>query len=91
MSIWYTLVNFTRRERVSFAAICGMQKSQILFNSAGVGSVVTTAYMLKHFGDDISFVPDDLKFRGKSPEELDLEAFTDVTESIIKELVDGGV
>ena len=87
MGIWYKLVNFTKRERVSLAGVSGMKASEIVWNPEG--GTLAAFYMLKNIGDDISFVPDDAPFRGAL--EVDLSGFNDVAEKYIDELVTDGV
>lgn len=89
MGTWYTLVNHTRKEVLSFANFAGMKQGEILGHP--VACLLTTWYLFEHVGDRIAFVPDDIEpewpFPDGSPE--DLANYTDVTEPSIARLMAG--
>jgi hypothetical protein len=87
MSTWYTLANFTKRERIEFAALSGMQHGQIVMSPEA--ATMVASYMLNNIGDDISFVPDEATFRGN--QETNLDDFTDVTDRYIDDLLESKI
>lgn len=90
MSIGYELVNFTRREVVSFAHIPASKKSELA--GSPIASAITTWYMLECLGDQISFVSDtygEWPFREGAPS--DRNNYLDVTDRIVAELVAAGI
>ena len=88
MGTYYTLANFTRRERIEFAGTSGMKAAEIVANPQG--AVIAAWYMLTHTDDDIAFVPDDRPFRGRPAYETDLSNFHDVTDEIVEQLIRNG-
>jgi hypothetical protein len=83
MGTWYTMVNFTKNEKICFAGLSGMKAMDIVNNPEG--ATLAAFYMLSNREDEISFVPDDAPFRGR---QMDHRLFTDVTERYIQSLVD---
>jgi len=56
MGVEYTLVNNTKKERVSFFRMEGAKMRELAGNPAQ--AAVTTWYLLNNQGDDIQFVSD---------------------------------
>jgi hypothetical protein len=90
MSVGYVLVNFKKREVITFAHI-GATSARELAGS-GASSAITTWYLLRNVGDSIAFVSDThddwpFEFGSKS----DLKSFTDITNVVIEELFEEGI
>jgi hypothetical protein len=87
MGVWYTLVNFTRREHISFLHVGGFKFSEIVGNP--ISATLVTYYMLKHAGDQIAFVADtEPVWPFPSGSYDDLAEYTDVTDTLVDELVE---
>lgn len=90
MSAGYTLVNFTRREVITFAHVDAASARELAGNEAS--SAITTWYLLRRAGDAVSFVSDtynDWPFESGS--KSDIQGYADVTRSVIEELLAEGI
>lgn len=87
MSVGYVLVNFSKKEIISFAHVGTTSALELAGNVAS--SSITTWYLLKNIGDSIAFVSDTyddwpFEFGTKS----DLKSYEDVTNKVIRELLE---
>ena len=89
MGVYYDLVNYTRKEYISFHHIGGKKLSEI----AGypVTATLVTYYLLKYIGNQISFVADtDTQWPFPDGTYADLGSYRDVTDTMVEELVQYG-
>ncbi len=90
MGVTYDLVNFSKKERVTFAHI-GAWKARELTGDP-VSAAITSWYLLNNLGDHISFVPDTYAawpFSEAMPDEV--SQFPDVTDQVVSSLIDAGI
>ena len=90
MSVGYELVNYSKRERITFCHIDAATAHEL----AGypVAAAITTWYLLNHPGDQIAFVSDtydDWPFTDGSRD--DLPSFPDVTDQVVLVLIEAGI
>ena len=90
MGVGYTLVNQTKKERVSFIHIPASKARELAGNP--VSAAITTWYMLENPGDNIAFVSDtydDWPF----PTEMvgNLSDYTDVTDDVVNSLIEAQI
>jgi|SRR5882672_3404453 len=90
MPTHYTLVNHTRREKVTFVHIPAGSKRELAGNS--IAAAISTWYHLEHPGDLIAYVSEsggDWPFPGGS--RRDLSGYRDVTDDVVKHLVEADI
>ena len=90
MGVAFTLVNYTRRERLTFAHVAAGTKREL----AGYppAAAIATWYLLERPGDAIAFVSgsgEDWPFPAGS--RGDLALYPDVTDEVIGALIGAGV
>ena len=81
MGTTYILINESKKEMISFTHLPS-KKLELAGNVAT--SSITTWYMLKNTGDQISFIPD-------YEDQKDYLDYKDITEEIIDELVNNKI
>lgn len=90
MSVGYMLVNATKKELVTFAHLPVNTAREIAGNP--VAAAITAWYLLANPGDQVAFVSDtygEWPFQGSQRD--DMRAYTDVTSTVVAELVDVGI
>jgi hypothetical protein len=90
MSIGYFLVNYTKREWISFLHVNASTAKELAGNS--VPAAITTWYMLQNCGDAISFVSDtydDWPF--SDGQASDIQGYIDCTDKTVNELIQAGI
>ena len=89
MGVEYELVNFTKKERISYAHLAGSKMRELAGNPAQ--AAITTWYLINNQGDNIQFVSDtydDWPFpEGKRGDQF---SFSDKTFEIVSELIERG-
>lgn len=86
MGVFYNLVNFTKKEIITYSHIPANKARELAGNS--VSSAITTWYLLQNLGDSISFVSDtydDWPFPSGSRD--DLEDYVEVTDQVVSSLI----
>ncbi len=90
MSVGYDLVNFSKKEKISFIHIPATTARELAGNP--VSSAIATWYLLQHQGDSIAFVSDsydDWPFPTGTRDEL--ASYRDMTDAVVKSLVEAGI
>jgi hypothetical protein len=92
MSVGYYLINKTKKEQVTFSHLPAETARELTGNP--VTSAITTWYMHKNLGDEISFIPDqycenEYSLKGASLDEI-LD-YDDVTNLLIEDLISLGI
>jgi len=90
MSVGYILVNFSKKEIITFAHIGATSARELAGNQGS--SAITTWYFLKNSGDLVAFVSDtydDWPF--ECGFKNDLTSYKDVTDGIVHELIAEGI
>ncbi|AGF55957.1 hypothetical protein [Clostridium saccharoperbutylacetonicum] len=88
MSVGYYLINKTKKEQITFSHLPAETARELTGNP--VTSAITTWYMLKNLGDDISFIPDQYYENESSLKEASLDeilGYNDMTNLIIEDLI----
>ena len=89
MGVGYELVNFSRKEFISYAHIPVLKQCELAGNP--VSAAITTWYLLEHLGDQISFISDsdeDWPFPGSRDE---FRSYQDKTDAVVDQLVNAGI
>ncbi len=87
MGVTYRLVNYTKKEQISFIHIGAFKARELAGNPAS--AAMTTWYLLQHLGDAISFVTydfDDWPFPEGTQE--DLNDYPNVEDQIVEQLIE---
>ena len=88
MEAYYTLVNLTKREQISFEKLPVAKRHEIAGNPAS--AAIVSWYLLENSGDKIGFVcDDDSSFPGVSF--TDICDFPDRTRQLIETLIEQGI
>lgn len=90
MARGYTLINIDKKEKIDFACVNTGTKLRELSGTA-IASSIITYYMLTNIGDKIAFIDDhqiSFTFFGQTYDIEDFDKFEDVTEKVIKELIE---
>lgn len=83
MSVEYILINKSKKQQIAFYHLPVGKAKEISGNP--VSAAIVTWYLLKNSGDEIRFISyDDSAFK-------DTFEYLDVTDSIIKELINDGL
>lgn len=92
MSVGYYLINKTKKEQITFSHLPAETAKELTGNP--VTSAITTWYMLKNLGDDISFIPDQC-YENEYPQEgaslKEISNYEDVTNLLIEDLIRLGI
>ena len=90
MGVGYTLVNQTKKERITFIHIPASKARELAGNP--ISAAITTWYMLENPGDDIAFVSDTYGDWPFSTEIIGkLSDYKDVTEDVVKSLIEAEI
>jgi len=89
MGVYYTLVNFTKKEQISFDKLPVAKKREIVGNPAA--AAIVTWYLLENSGDQIGFLGDEIDSPFKGVFNHDLSEFPDRTDELINALIEDGV
>jgi len=92
MGVGYILVNYTQREQITFLHVGATKLREIAGNPAA--ACITAWYLLKHPGDNISFVPDtygDWGWPFPSGSSSDCSTYTDMTDQVVAEIIDAKI
>ena len=86
MGVQYILVNFIKKESVSFIHLNGSKARELAGNTS---SSLIAWYMAKNIGDYISLVPDQY-YEWPFPDfdEDEVYSYNDITEKLIDELIE---
>jgi hypothetical protein len=87
MSVGYYLINKTKKEQITFSHLPAETAREVTGNP--VTSAITTWYMLKNLGDDISFIPDQC-YENEYPLK-EISNYEDVTNLLIEDLINLGI
>lgn len=90
MAVGYELVNYSKKELISFCHIGASTAHELAGNPAA--AAITTWYLLNHPGDQIAFVSDtydDWPFAQGSRD--DLSSYEDVTDIVVTSLIQAGI
>lgn len=92
MSVGYYLINKTQKEQITFSHLPAETAKELTGNP--VTAAITTWYMLKNLGDEISFISDqyyenEYSLKGASLDEI--SDYYDVTNLLIEDLISLGI
>ncbi|MES3023165.1 MAG: hypothetical protein V4857_16495 [Pseudomonadota bacterium] len=86
MSVWYSLVNQTRREYIAFSHIPAATKRELIGNP--VSAAIISWYLFEYGGDNIAFVSDtDGVWPFKDGSKRDLIKYRECTDEVVAALV----
>jgi hypothetical protein len=90
MGITYHLINITKKEIITFLHIPAGKAHELAGNP--VSAAITTWYLLKHLGDQISFISwDDDNWPFPTGSFEDEKDFFDVTDQIVDNLIENHI
>lgn len=90
MGVGYILVNYSRKELISFAHIPASTAKELAGNP--VSAAITTWYLLQHAGDAIAFLSDtygEWCFPTGTRDEI--SNYLDVTDKVVESLIEAGI
>lgn len=90
MSVGYILVNYSKKELISFIHIPANSARELAGNPTS--AAITTWYMIQHSGDSIAFLSDtygEWSFPAGPRDEI--SNYQDVTDSVVKSLIEAGI
>jgi len=90
MGAWYTLVNVTKKEQISFHRLPMTKDREIAGNPAG--AAITTWYLLQNQGDCIGFISDyDRAWPFKQGSLEESCSYKEVTDEVVDALIAAGI